>query len=79
MGYRRPNKGQQNVLQKKHFIYDAEQDVYQCPQGQQLIDKTTSREGYRHYHSSPEICGQCPRLTGCTKRKNSQKVVTRHV
>ncbi|AJI81220.1 transposase for IS1668 [Yersinia enterocolitica] len=78
IGYRRPNKGQ-NALQKKHFRYDAKQDVYHCPEGQQLLYKTTSREGYRHYHSSPEVCAQCPRLSDCTQSKNSQKVVTRHV
>lgn len=59
----------------KHGI----QDVYHCPQGQQLLYKTTSREGYRHYHSSPEVCAQYPRLIDCTQSKNSQKVVTRHV
>jgi len=78
LGYRRPNKGQ-NTLQKKHFIYDENQDVYRCPQGELLIYKTTSREGYRHYQSNPQICQNCPRLKDCTQSQQTQKVVTRHV
>ncbi|QKJ15447.1 IS1182 family transposase [Yersinia kristensenii] len=78
LGYRRPNKGQ-NTLQKKHFTYDESEDVYRCPEDELLLYKTTSREGYRHYHSSPAICERCPRLRDCTQSQNSQKVVTRHV
>ncbi len=78
LGYRRPNKGQ-NTFQKKHFIYDEKQNVYRCPQGELLIYKTTSREGYRHYHSNPQICQSCPKLKDCTQSQQTQKVVTRHV
>lgn len=78
LGYRRPNRGQ-NKLQKKDFVYDPKIDAYRCPEKALLIYKTTSREGYRHYHSSPEVCAKCPKLKTCTQSQNTQKVVTRHV
>lgn len=78
LGYRRPNKGQ-NTFQKKQFIYDKDKDVYRCPEGELLIYKTTSREGYRHYHSAADVCATCPQLRSCTQSQNTQKVVTRHV
>jgi len=78
LGYRRLNKGQ-NTFQKKQFIYDKDKDVYHCPEGEYLIYKTTSREGYRHYHSPANVCTRCPQLRSCTQSQDTQKVVTRHV
>ncbi|KIU05468.1 ISBma2-like transposase [Bacillus subtilis] len=44
-----------------------------------LTYSTTDRKGYRSYKSNPEICSSCPLLENCTKSKNRQKVITRHV
>lgn len=77
-GYRRPVRTK-NKLKKRDFIYDTEQDVYTCPNGQALIYKTTTRAGYREYHSNPKQCSNCPLLSDCTKSKNHKKVITRHV
>lgn len=78
MGYRRPTH-KKGYFYKREYQYDAEQDVYVCPQGQTIFYRTTSREGYRHYHSDASICQNCPELSRCTNSKNHTKVITRHV
>lgn len=78
IGYRRPSRTK-NKIKKKHFTYDESKNQYTCPEGQILIYKTTSREGYREYHSNPMQCVNCHQLLDCTKSKNHKKVITRHV
>lgn len=78
MGYRRPNKGA-DLYPKRAFIYDAIQDIYQCPQQQALHYRTTNRLGYREYASDPQQCKHCPQRHQCTHSQNQTKVVTRHV
>lgn len=78
MGYRRPNH-KKGCFYKREYHYDAPSDTYQCPAGQRLIYKTTSREGYRHYQSDPSICRSCEHLGQCTKNAKHQKTITRHV
>lgn len=77
-GYRRPSRTK-NKFKKKHFKYQKESDTYCCPEGQELIYKTTSRAGYREYHSDPKQCVFCPVRDDCTKSQNMKKVVTRHI
>src|SRR5574341_1608792 len=50
-----------------------------CPNNQELQYSTTTRDGYREYKSNRKECAVCPMLEQCTKSKNHQKVVTRHV
>ena len=71
-----PVKG---LLAKWRFKYDPEQNVYVCPQKHELTYSTTDRNGYRMYKSNKEICRNCPMLLDCTRSKNHQKVITRHV
>ena len=78
LGYRRPTHGA-NPIRKKQFIYNSQNDTYICPNGQTLIYKTTSREGYRHYHSDATTCKVCPLLSQCTQSKNTQKVIIRYI
>lgn len=77
-GYRRPSRTK-NAFKKKHFIYNEERDSYRCPNGQELIYKTTSRDAYREYHSDPKECALCPMRDDCTQSKNMKKVITRHI
>ena len=77
-GYRRPVRTK-NQFKKKHFKYDEQTDTYQCPQGENLIYKTTSRQGYREYHSEAKVCKECPLRSDCTQSQNHKKVITRHV
>lgn len=78
IGYRRPNKIK-GYLPKRAFIYQAETNTYQCPEGQALIYTTTDRKGYRHYRSDPEQCRHCPQLSACTRSRDHTKRLTRHV
>lgn len=78
MGYRRPTH-KKGYFYKREYQYDADSDTYKCPEGQQLIYKTTNREGYRHYQSDPRICQHCEHLSRCTRNAKQVKTVTRHV
>lgn len=71
-----PVKG---LIQKWRFKYDPDNNVYVCPQKHELKYSTTDREGYRQYKSDPQICKDCPLLQECTRSRNKQKVITRHV
>lgn len=72
----RPVKG---LIAKWRFKYDAEKNVYICPQKHELKYSTTDREGYRQYKSDPKHCANCPMLKECTRSRNKTKVITRHV
>jgi hypothetical protein len=78
LGYRRPSK-KKGYFAKREYQYQGDTDTYLCPQGETLIYKTTSRTGYRHYHSDPRKCQSCPVRNQCTASKNHTKVITRHV
>lgn len=78
MGYRRPNKGA-DLLPKRAFVYDAQADVYHCPNQQILHYRTTNRLGYRAYVSNPVQCSHCAQREQCTRSQNHTKVVTRHI
>jgi IS5 family transposase len=78
ISYRRPNH-KQGYFYKREYKFDAANDEYICPAGERLIYKTTSREGYRHYESNPEVCRHCEHLNKCTKNSKHKKTVTRHV
>lgn len=71
-----PTKG---LHPKWKFTYDTERNVYVCPQKQELLYRTTDRNGYRHYASDPKQCGDCPMLGICTRSANKRKIVTRHI
>ena len=49
------------------FHYDAEQDLYPCPQGEPLRLYTHSyTERLRRYRADPESCNACPLKSECT-------------
>lgn len=78
IGHRRfhPTKG---LFSKFKFKYDPDKNEYLCPNKQVLKYRTTTRDGYREYISDPRICSQCPLLAQCTRSRNHQKVLTRHI
>lgn len=78
IGYRRPSH-KDGYLYKRQFVYDADSDSYRCPNDQLIGYRTTTREGYRQYHSDPTQCVSCPLLSTCTHSRNTTKVITRHV
>lgn len=69
----------QGLFPKWKFRYDKDRDIYICPNGEELPYKTTTREGYREFKSDPKKCISCPLLEQCTRSKNHQKVIARHV
>jgi len=78
IGYSRPTH-KKGSFPKRAFIYEPDRDAYRCPAGQLLPYRTTSREGYRQYHSDPKPCADCPHLSRCTQSADHVKIVTRHV
>lgn len=78
ISYRRPTH-KKGYFYKREYHYDADSDQYTCPVGEKLIYKTTSREGYRHYQSTPKVCRSCEYLERCTQNAKAQKTLTRHV
>lgn len=78
IGYRRPNH-RDGYFYKREYVYDRQQDVYACPNGQVLNYRTTNRTGYREYASTPAQCAGCAMKGQCTRSANGVKVVIRHV
>ena len=73
--YERKRKRRQ--LSKDAFIYDAEEDVYYCPQGQPLNYTSTTRSVVggqeserRRYRSSEVVCAGCPLRQQCILSEN---------
>jgi len=78
MPYKRPMT-KKGFFKKYEYVYDEYYDCYICPNNEILSYATTDKNGYKQYKSDPEKCKSCPLKDQCTKSKNNQKVVTRHV
>lgn len=80
MPYARP-KGRKDkeLFSKKEYEYNKEYDCYVCPTGEILELKTVDKQGYKIYKSNKKSCATCPLLNKCTKNKNHEKVITRHI
>jgi hypothetical protein len=78
IGYNRP-RGKKGVFRKRDYRYDKQEECYICPAGEKLKYRTTSRNGYRQYSSTSRICSNCEYLSQCTKSKNKQKIISRHI
>ncbi|MGN7408366.1 IS1182 family transposase, partial [Sporosarcina sp. SAFN-010] len=76
--YKRPMT-KEGFFKKNEYVYDEHFDCYLCPEGQVLNYRTTTKEGYRQYASAPSICASCPVIDQCTKSKNQQKLIQRHI
>jgi hypothetical protein len=49
------------------FTYDAERDVYTCPQGETLVFRgLDERADRRHYRARASVCNACPLKEQCT-------------
>ncbi|TNH06581.1 IS1182 family transposase, partial [Pasteurellaceae bacterium Phil11] len=77
-GYRRPPRTKNNYKKSK-FNYDVNTDTYRCPQGETLIFRTISRDGYRSYSTYASTCLNCSARSDCTKSQTGAKVITRHL
>ena len=80
MPYTRPKgRKDKDTINKKEFEYNKEMDVYVCPEGCILTLSTVNKEGYKEYKSNKKECESCPMRERCTKSKNHQKIITRHI
>jgi hypothetical protein len=56
------------LLGKDEFAYDAEKDIYICPQGEILHRKGHDyKERSIRYAAKPSACNPCPLKSRCTK------------
>ncbi len=78
MPYKRPMTGK-GLFKKYDYTYDEYYDCYICPNNEILTYSTTDKKGYKQYKSNPEKCIKCPLRSQCTKSKNHQKTIARHV
>lgn len=76
---RQKGRKDKDLLKKKEFEYNKENDCYICPTGEILELKTVDKQGYKIYKSNRKSCETCPLKEQCTKSKSNQKVITRHV
>lgn len=72
-------KTKKGNLPWQEYVYDEYYDCVICPQYKLLRYSTTNREGYREYKSDPKECANCPVRAQCTKSRNCQKVILRHL
>lgn len=78
MPYKKPMTGK-GLFKKYEYAYDEYYDCYICPNNEILKYTTTDKQGYKLYKSNPEKCKKCPLRNKCTKSRNYQKVITRHI
>ena len=76
--YKRPMTGK-GLFKKYEYVYDEYYDCYICPNNEILSYSTTDKKGYKQYKSDSEKCKNCPLREQCTKSKNCQKIITRHI
>lgn len=76
--YKRP-MGNKDFFRPYEYVYDEYYDCVICPNNEVLKYSTTNREGYREFKSNPIKCVSCPYLEKCTRNKNHQKTVTKHI
>lgn len=65
----------QKLLPSSLFTYDANNDVYICPNGEQSVRKRHSpqNEGTQ-YHFAKKTCLACPIYNECTTNKNGRSI-----
>jgi transposase len=71
-----PNYEQRTAyFPKSRFTFDAERDLYLCPQGEQLRRYSYSRTDRRiKYRADKKMCNRCPLKERCTTGKSGRKV-----
>lgn len=61
---------------KADFEYDAEADVFICPNGEKLISNPVSKAKRKSYRASKDICKECPYRSRCSgSKKTAGKII----
>lgn len=69
------NKTKNNEYRKDKFLYDTDQDIYQCPEGKKLcFFENTSRNGMKYKRYKCADCDNCPRRSACTTSVTGRSV-----
>ena len=68
---------EEKPFSKSHFVYDAGEDCYRCPEGHGLSYEGTDKgSGKRHYQiTDPVLCHHCPHFGRCTEAKRGRKII----
>ena len=77
------SESQRKALEKPYhkdcFAYDAEQDEYECPEGQRLhyagVKRRTNRPQMRVYRARGSVCRECPAFGECTKDRRQGRAI----
>ena len=68
---------QQGLYGKERFVYDAAQDCYRCPAGQELSYRSRSVElgrSIRYYRAPLRVCRACSRKAQCTRNQEARRL-----
>jgi hypothetical protein len=66
------------LFSKNEFVYDAEKDLYICPQGETLRRQGRDyKEKSIRYAAKSSTCNACPLKTRCTKSKKKGRWIRR--
>lgn len=66
------------IYEARDFQYDAQQDIYMCPQGEVLNRYCTTADGSGRYRPAKGVCAACPQRSLCTNAKDGRRL-TRNV
>ena len=65
----------QGLFTKDHFAYDAEQDVYRCPAGQELTYRfSTVEDGRPMRYYAAAVCRTCSLKPRCTRNQGNRRL-----
>jgi hypothetical protein len=74
-----PHRVTTEFFGQRDFRYDAERDVYICPNGEELhYSASSSTEDYRRYWAKAKVCNACPLKAQCTTSSRGRRL-SRHV
>jgi len=74
--YTRPASPKPEGFAKKDFVYDAERDLYICPNGK--LVRHSCKEGDRiHYKAWQSDCAECPFKALCLAKNTKQRSIKR--
>jgi transposase len=72
------NAKRRGLFTREEFVYDAERDVYVCPQGAELtvMSRTSTKARYRKEFRvyATKQCQGCPLRTQCTTSKHGRRI-----
>ncbi|UTH15982.1 hypothetical protein [Macrococcus epidermidis] len=72
-------RGPKDRFRKNDFVYDEYYNEYIYPENYPLKYTRTDHEGFKLYHSNPNVCKECPFLNKCTENKQYKKKIQRHI